>query len=170
MITTQAKRLQRGRIPATGGAVVLAVLMMTASPALATHEITTGQTHYSDGTMAKTAAVGSNLTVNATAVPLGASCNSGRGVCGVDGGIPGQSFIDHWRITVGKHYTQDGKDIPCYDGFQYVDNVPRYVQANGTIPNSSFSVPSGLAPGQWEVCFYADPLNYVTAAAQLTVP
>lgn len=158
------------RIRLAGGALALAAAMMTAVPALATHEVTVGHTFYSDGTTAKTAAVGSTLTVNATGVPLGPSCSSGRGVCGVDGGLVEGPVIDYWLITVGKHYLQDGKDIPCYDGFQYVDNVPRHAQANGTIPNASFTVPSGLTPGQWEVCFYAQPLNYVTAAAHLMVP
>lgn len=169
MTTDRLRRFSRVRIPVAGAAVALAVVMMSAAPALATHEITEGQTFYSDGTTAKATTVGSTLTVNATGVPFGASCNSGRRACGVDGGIPTDPYIAYWLITVGHHYTLDGKDIPCYDGFQFVDNVPRYVQADHTIPNSSFTVPS-LASGQWEVCFYSQPFNIVTAAATFTLP
>jgi hypothetical protein len=52
-----------------------------------------------------------------------------------------------------------------------VDHVPHYQDwRGGTIPDASFTVPSRLGPGQWEVCFYSQPFEYVTAPVLLTVP
>ena len=146
----------------TRGLVALAVacawLATTTSPAGATHEVTVGQTRYSDGTTAKVASPGTTLTINASGLPRRAS--------GVDGGVVDR----YWLVTIGQRYTDGGNNIPCYRGFRFVDNVPYYQEPGGTIPNASFTVPSWVGPGQWEVCFYSQPFEYVTAPVLLTVP
>lgn len=130
-------------------------LVTGATPAGADHEITVGQTYYSDGTTAKTAPRGTTLTIYATGVRYRAS--------GVWGGV-----VDYdWLVTVGQRDPATG--IPCYLNHQFVDWVPH--QREGTvIPNASFVVPSWLGSGTWEVCFYSQPYDYVTAPVYLTVP
>lgn len=124
------------------------------SPAGAVHERTVGQTYYSDGTTAKTATRGTTLTIYATGVSYRAN--------GVDGGV----FDYDWLVTVGKRDTT--YNIPCYNPHYFVDGVAH--QREGTvIPNASFEVPSWLPSGTWEVCFYSQPYDYVTAPVYLAV-
>ena len=138
---------------------MLVVFLAGATPAGAEHEYTIGQTYYSDGTTAKTATPGTVLTINAS---LG-----GRAI-GIDGGVNPDRY---WFVTVGKpFYTSAGKYIACYDGYRFVDRVPHYTGPGNTIPNSNFTVPTWLASGQWEVCFYSQPFELVTGPVLLTVP
>lgn len=136
-------------------------LVIGAAPVGAVHEITVGQTYYSDGTTAKTAARGTTLTIYATGIrPLG-----------VYGGV---TDPNPWWVTVGQRDTVN--DIPCYipppsrPQPAFVDGVDHY-KVGRVIPNSDFVVPSWLPSGTWEVCFYSQPTyDEVTAPVYLTVP
>ena len=69
----------------------------------------------------------------------------------------------YWYVTIDQRHVDGETNIPCYRTFRHVDYVPHYQEAGGVIPNSSFTVPSWLGAGTWEVCFYSQPYyQYVT--------
>ena len=160
MDTTGTRRRRSPRLAAVGAGVLM-LLGAGAMPAAANHEITIGETWYSDGTTFKSASHGQTVTLVATNVDGG----------GVYGGVyAGYEY----QLVVGTHhreYDSHGNlvvDIPCYDNRHpfgglrtpsrgYISDTPIVINTND------------LSPGTWEVCFFSQPWDTVTTPVTLVV-